>query len=412
VRLPSLVATMPAKWRRPGMPEYPWWIPVVTYDAAVLALAVGVMQRIGTGDVLATAALAALSLLPLGLEGTRFRTPAPLHWLLMVGASSVAVVRYPVDYDLLPLVWSVAAAHFGAVEKLWKSTLAALASGALITVLALTSDLPGAPLWAGAIVLGLDVGVIMQFQQRRLEQQQVSEAARRDAAVLDERQRITREVHDVVAHSLSVTMLHLTAARRALEEDGEAEVGEALDALKDAERLGRQAMTDIRHTIGLLGDADHATRAAPDLSDLPALLEGFRSAGLRVDLDLSGDPDSVPASSGLALYRIVQESLTNVVRHQPGADARVHLALDEGPHLRISNAVRGPLKVSADGSGLKGMASRAELLGGRFAAGQQDGDWVVEVTVARRPVCRLGLDRLLPDTVTRTRPGSPATDIA
>jgi len=399
---------MPAKWRRPGMPEYPWWIPVVTYDAAVLAVAVGVVQRVATGHVLATAALAALSLVPLALEGTRLRTPSAVHWLLMVGVSSIAVVRYPVDYDLLPILWAVAAAHFGAVEKLWRSALAAVASGALITVLALTNDLPGALLWAGAILLGFDVGVIMQFQQRRLETQQLSEAARREAAVHDERQRITREVHDVVAHSLSVTMLHLTAARRALEEDGEAEVGEALDALRDAERLGRQAMNDIRHTIGLLGDSElAATRAAPDVSDIPTLVEGFRTAGLRVSLDLSGDPESLPATSGLALYRIVQESLTNVAKHQPGAAARVHLALDEGPHLRISNDLAGPARVSQDGSGLKGMASRAELFGGQFTAGEQEGRWVVEVTVPRRrTVCRLGLERLLPEPGVRTRPDS------
>jgi len=401
VRLPSLVATMPSKWRRPGMPQYPWWIPVLTYDAAVGALLVGVLQRVPDGHAVPVAGLAVATLAPLLLEGTRYRLGSIGFWLLMVGASTIAIWRYPVDYDLMPVVWAVAAAHFGAVEKLWRSAIAGVATCAVIGVLAIWADFPGALLWAGAVVLGLDVGVTMQFQQRRLEEQVRTEAARKEEAVLEERQRITREVHDVVAHSLSVTMLHLTAARRALEEDGVSEVDEALEALRDAETFGRQAMTDIRHTIGLLGEgiAD-PTQAAPDVADIPDLVDGFRTAGLRVTLDLSGDPQSVPPSSGLALFRIVQESLTNVAKHQPGASARVHLALDEGPHLRISNDLAAPVRPVDGGSGLKGMAARAELFGGLFTAGEQEGRWVVEITVPRRTtkVCRLGFERAVPET--------------
>ena len=395
MRLPSLVATMPAKWRRPGMPEYPWWIPVLFYSCAIAALGVGVVQRVPGGQVLPVAGLALVTLIPLALEGTRARLGSVAFWVLMVGAPAVTVWRYPVEYDLTPVIWAVTAAHFGAKERLSRSALTALATCAVIAALGIWADFSGALLWAGAVWLGLDVGATMQFQQRRLEEQQESEAARRDAAVLEERQRITREVHDIVAHSLSVTMLHLTAARRALEEDGASEVDEALDALRDAETFGRQAMNDIRHTIGLLGEDDaEPTRAAPDVADIPALVEGFRTAGLRVSLDLSGDPGLVPASSGLALYRIVQESLTNVAKHQPRATARVHLALDEGPHLRVSNDLAAPSHTSEGGSGLKGMANRAELFGGSFTAGEQDNRWVVEVTVPRKATktCRLGIE--------------------
>jgi signal transduction histidine kinase len=401
VRLPSLVETMPAKWRRPGMPQYPWWIPVLTYDCAVGALLIGVVQRVPGGDALPAGALALLSMVPLILEGTRYRLGPIGFWVVMVGASALAVWRYPVEYDLMPVIWAVAAAHFGAIEKLWRSAAATLAIGVLIAVLGIWGDFPGALLWAGAAILGLDVGVTMQFQQRRLEEQQRTEAARQTEAVTAERQRITREVHDVVAHSLSVTMLHLTAARRALEEDGASEVDEALDALRDAETFGRQAMTDIRHTIGLLGAPEvEPTQAAPGIGDIGDLVQGFRTAGLRVSLDLSGTSESVPASSGLALYRIVQESLTNVAKHQPGATARVHLALDEGPHLRISNDLAQPATLHDGGSGLKGMAARAELFGGRFSAGEQAGRWVVEVVVPKRNVktCRLGFEWIVPGT--------------
>jgi signal transduction histidine kinase len=353
------------------------------------------------GQVLPVAGLALVTLIPLALEGTRARLGSVAFWVLMVGAPAVTVWRYPVEYDLTPVIWAVTAAHFGAKERLSRSALTALATCAVIAALGIWADFSGALLWAGAVALGLDVGATMQFQQRRLEEQQESEAARRDAAVLEERQRITREVHDIVAHSLSVTMLHLTAARRALEEDGASEVDEALDALRDAETFGRQAMTDIRHTIGLLGAPEaEPTQAAPGISDIGDLVEGFRTAGLRVSLDLSGTSESVPASSGLALYRIVQESLTNVAQHQPGATARVHLALDEGPHLRISNDLAQPATLHDGGSGLKGMAARAELFGGRFSAGEQAGRWVVEVVVPKRNVktCRLGFEWIVPGT--------------
>src|SRR5437868_5107560 len=102
---------MPAKWRRPGMPEYPWWIPLLTYDAAVGALVIGVGQRLPDHHALEVAGLAFLSFVPMLLEGTRHRLGAIGFWTLMIGASAVAVWRYPVEYDLLPVVWVVATAH-------------------------------------------------------------------------------------------------------------------------------------------------------------------------------------------------------------------------------------------------------------------------------------------------------------
>jgi signal transduction histidine kinase len=187
-----------------------------------------------------------------------------------------------------------------------------------------------------------------------------------------------------VAHSLSVTMLHLTAARRSLEEDREAGIDEAINALRDAESLGREAMTDIRTTVGLLGQ-ESAPAAAPDLRDLPALVSDFRQAGMQVTLAVRGDPAAVPPNAGLSLYRIAQESLANVAKHEPGSRAEVDLDCSaEGQRLRVGNTRVLGRPRQGGGSGLTGMRQRAELLGGTFSAGPEGERWMVDVALPGR----------------------------
>ena len=132
------------------------------------------------------------------------------------------------------------------------------------------------------MVVSLDIGVVLRSQQLRLEAQSREYAVRERQAVLEERQRIAREVHDLVAHSLSVTMLHLTAARRDLEDGGD--TSEAVESLREAERVGRQAVSDVRRTVGILGSGG-AEPPAPTVEDLGALVAQFRAAGLDVDLE-------------------------------------------------------------------------------------------------------------------------------
>ena len=104
--------------------------------------------------------------------------------------------------------------------------------------------------------MGWLVGYLMHTQRRLMIEQEGAQAALAEHAAGDERRRIAREVHDVIAHSLSITLLHLTGARRGLQQDGD--IDEAVDALEQAEQLGRQAMGDIRRTVGLLDSAPHA----------------------------------------------------------------------------------------------------------------------------------------------------------
>ena len=196
-----------------------------------------------------------------------------------------------------------------------------------------------------------------------------AEAVRAEQAASDERRRIAREVHDVIAHSLSITLLHLTGARRALQEDRD--VDEAIEALTDAERLGRQAMADIRQTVGLLDAGPSRVAPEPDIADIPELVADFVRAGVHVKYDLTGSPEAVSAATGLGLYRITQESLANVVKHAPGETAKVRLRVaDDAVVVSIVNGThRAPRSEPGAGSGLRGMRQRAELLGGSLVAG-------------------------------------------
>lgn len=376
------LATMTARWRRAGYPDFAWWIPLAMDGFAVSAAAIAAVQREAHSALLPASLLMLLAISPWLVAMAGFRVPWPLFLAVTLGASTVVIVRYPVDYDFALLVWVMLVGHIGTCESLLRSLAATTAAAAALFGLAVLGEMQSLAFWLAALVVGSDIGLIMRWQQLRLDEQARTHRHHEAAAVLEERQRIAREVHDVVAHSLSVTMLHLTAARRSLEEDRAEGVDEAIDALRDAENVGRQAMTDIRTTVGLLGDRQGTATAAPDLRDLPALVEEFRAAGLDVTLDLRGDTSSVPPNACLSLFRIVQESLANVAKHEPRSTAVVRLdCLRHGQQLVVSNTLVTGRAQQAGGSGLKGMGERAQLLGGSFQAGPREGRWTVEVTL-------------------------------
>lgn len=242
----------------------------------------------------------------------------------------------------------------------------------------------GAFIW----VIGIMFGWLGGFLIRELETKTAAlEAAQADLAAkaaADERSRIAREVHDVIAHSLSVTMLHVTAARMALEKGDRSD--DAIDSLREAEEQGRRSLTEIRRTVGLLGAEASSTEAPmPLANDLPELVSQFRNAGVDVSLQMRGDVDHLPAATGLGLYRIVQESLTNVAKHAPDAPAIVELDVGEADiELSISNGPsngRTPARSDGAGLGLRGMAERAALLGGRLETTNGDGGWSVRLHV-------------------------------
>jgi signal transduction histidine kinase len=308
--------------------------------------------------------------------------------LVVAGCASALLAYRPADGDTAVLFLIALAARAAAATGPWTSVPIGLLAAAVPVAMNLANEsrTPVAAVIgiAFAWVAGLAVRGQAQTAARLV-------AMRADAAqhqITAERQQLAREFHDLVAHTLSVTMLHMTAVRMSLE-DGES--GEALEALAEAQRAGREAMREMRQTVTLLGSSPSGAPSAalPHIRDLPELVAGYAAAGLTVDLDAAGDLASVPGDVGLAAYRIAQESLTNAAKHAPGSAAAVKVRLDRGQlRLVITNDIpsTGPHLSSGPGPGhgIPGMTQRATLAGGSFSAGADGPRWRVEAILPIR----------------------------
>ena len=202
-------------------------------------------------------------------------------------------------------------------------------------------------------------------------------------AVREERERIARELHDVVTHHVSVMVIQAGGATRVFD-TRPAEARAALDAIA---ATGRQALTDMRRMLGILGDQE-ASDPTPGLDRLDELLEQLRSAGLEVELVVEGEPRALDPGLSVSAYRIIQEALTNSLKHTGGGHARVvvryasdalEIAVDDqrGPHA--PSVVEPP----HEGRGLIGMRERVALFEGDFEAGRIPGGFRVH---ARLPL--------------------------
>lgn len=187
-----------------------------------------------------------------------------------------------------------------------------------------------------------------------------------------ERARIARELHDVVAHSLSVIVVQAAAERRVLGE-GSGVTGEVLTSI---EQVGREALAELRRLLGVIRKADEELPLSPQpgLRHLETLIEQVRVAGLPVDLNVEGENVPLAAGPDLCAYRVVQEGLTNALKH--AGPARAEVVVRYTPHeleLEISDDGRGPTDGSGGGHGLVGMRERIALYGGSLEAGQRNG---------------------------------------
>jgi len=190
----------------------------------------------------------------------------------------------------------------------------------------------------------------------------------------EERVRIAREVHDVVAHSLATVSTQASVGVHIGREEPERAV-EVLQAIKE---VSTSALQDLRYALGALReDADAPTGPTPSLQELPELVDRARSSGLSIVLRMEGSPAVLPAALQVAVYRIVQEGLTNVMRHAAGAKALVRIAVT-GRQVEVDvtdDGAGGPTtpRVPGSGTGLVGMRERASALGGAFEAGRAAG---------------------------------------
>jgi signal transduction histidine kinase len=191
-----------------------------------------------------------------------------------------------------------------------------------------------------------------------------------ERATAAERARIARELHDIVAHHLSVIVLQAAGARAS---------GKAAEAaLEKIENSGRQALAETRRLLGVLRDSAEEPGLAPQpgIGELDALAASVRAAGLPVNLVISGDHAAVPAAVDVSVYRIVQEALTNILKHAGRACADVTIGCaDEAVTIEITDdGTREPgNQIPAGGHGLAGMRERASIFGGELHAGPRPG---------------------------------------
>ena len=217
-----------------------------------------------------------------------------------------------------------------------------------------------------AVLLLVDRIVGDREQRARIAERERDLAARE--AVVEERARIARELHDVIAHNVSMIVVQAGAERRVLD----AANASTREVLQTIEQIGRSALTEMRRLLGMLrSDAENPLAPQPGLDDVATLVTQVREAGLPVDLTIDGEPRDLPAGIELSAYRIVQEALTNALKH--AGPARASVVVRYGPEeleLEISDDGRSSGKGDGTGHGLVGMRERVALYGGRFDASQ------------------------------------------
>jgi len=206
---------------------------------------------------------------------------------------------------------------------------------------------------------------------RDLERERDQQAA---LAVAAERARITRELHDVVAHGLAVIVMQAQGGAAAFEN----KPSDTLAALETIVETGRASLADMRQVLSTI---DAPTRPLPGVAQLPGLVEQVRRAGTEVRLHVDGEPRGLPSAADVSAYRVVQEALTNIMKHAgPGARAEVLLTYHAGL-LDISVSDDGAGDRGGSGNGLRGMRERMVVLGGTLTAGASTGGYVVRVTI-------------------------------
>ncbi|MBP0449654.1 two-component sensor histidine kinase [Kitasatospora sp. RG8] len=292
----------------------------------------------------------------------------------------------------------------GAGSVLVLSTLVLVFSDAptAVAVVVLTTLVYLAPVWTGDIVRKHRQEA--ETQRLRAEQTALLSELDRREAVVAERARMARELHDVVANHLSAIAIHATGAQSVARRQRRSEDDPLVEVLAVIRENSVQGLAEMRRMIGLLrdsggGEADESY-AAPDLGAVDALLAQARAAGQDVGLDFefteSGDRGELPVPVGLAAYRIVQESLTNALKHAgPG---RVRVLLEYCPQ-EVRIAVESPYRTGAGQAlpgaraGMVGMRERAALLGGDFTAGPEGEFWAVRAVLPRALVTEAGEGR-------------------
>ena len=316
------------------------------------------------------------------LARRRFPFAAPA--VLWAGAASVALV----DGRLVPFTRGLYFAGLGAAfllghlrdERQARLGLPVVVASAAAIAYFDPSHTPGELVFIPTLfAIGWIVGFALRerasqaeaAEARALQAERERETAAR-LAVAEERARIARELHDIVAHAMSVIVLQVGAVRHRLPD----ERVDDCDALRDVERTGRAALTEMRRLLGAMrGERDELELTPqPGLASLDPLLDEIRRAGLCVELQVEGEPLPLPEAVDLSAYRIIQEGLTNALKHADASRAQVVVRYRPGElQIDVRDDGSGPSTSDGRGHGLVGIRERVKLYGGQMSAGAANG---------------------------------------
>ncbi len=366
--------------------------------ALALLLAVGGLLELALTDLDPARPAAAVGLSLFGAAAMLLRTTRPLACLLvtvvLVVLAHVAALGMTLTGTLV-VAFLLALASVGRYVPDRVSLAAVLGSATLFVV---GSAFVGRP-WDVVVALmacaaAWTAGRLLRGESRRsarlsslADELATQQEQRTREAVQGERMRVARELHDSVAHLVSVMTLHAGGVRRRLDDDPERQ--EERDALLEVERLGREAVGELHRILGVLRTDDEpatsgVTSPQPRLADLPQLVARVAAAGVPVDLAVDGEEAQLSPGAELAAYRVVQEALTNVLKHGGGARTRVSVTYrpaDVEVLVQDDGRAAGPGDGASTGLGLAGIRERVALHGGRVEAGPTPAGFRVRATL-------------------------------
>jgi signal transduction histidine kinase len=357
----------------------------------IAALAAALLVFVTTDITIGLVGTLVLALVPWALLAGQVRVGP---WVMAVAGVGVpAVVSFSYRAPGATFLALLAVAWLAAMGTSWPAETAALV-GAVVSPAAdilrfgqWREDYPGVVFFGTGALFSWLIGRILR-RERQLIAALTEAHDRLDvAAAAAERRRIAHDVHDAVGHGLSVVLLNLVGARQVLHRDPAA----AAEALDRAEQVGRDSLQSVRAIVGLLKDPGEggAQPPLPGAPDIVGLLETVAAAGLPVRSEVVGDLDTVDTYTGLAAFRVVQEAVSNVQHHAPGAEIVVRV-VQEPERLVVSvrnGAARRtsvPQRGRGAGTGLDGMRQRVTALGGTISAGPDGDGWLIEASLPLR----------------------------
>ncbi|MBC9733307.1 sensor histidine kinase [Nocardioides sp. zg-578] len=312
----------------------------------------------------------------------RRRWPIPVALAVLAVSTPYHLLDYPHEATMAAsLVAAFTAARYSEPQR---RAVAALVAVGAVTVPVVADEASGAPgdalLGLGWLLVAFFAGLAVRFRQdwnasvtARLEQERADEVERR---VAEERVLIAAELHDVLAHGLAVANVQASVAAHLIDQlprRADAPLRELSSTLHHLSDTSRATLHELRAILDILhGGEAEPTEPAPQLGELQRLVDMAEAAGVRVDVEAAGLPEELPSTVSVVAYRIVQESLTNVIRHSAAERATVRLRQDDH-RLRIAVVDPGPARpdptVTSAGFGIVGMTGRAQAVGGELCAG-------------------------------------------